>query len=93
MRRCLLLLGLYALSTSAAEARTDARQLTCPQVQAMNREQGAAVLTTGQYTYERFVSDYRLCNGRIQTRPARTATRDDPSCWIGYVCRPPPDRD
>jgi hypothetical protein len=93
MRRYLLLVALCSIATGPAEARTDVRRLTCTQAQALVREQGAAVLTTGQYTYERFVLDQRFCDGRKQTRPGRASTRDDPSCRIGYVCRPRPDRD
>ena len=94
MRRCLPLIALGTLAMSSpAGARTDARQLTCAQAQTVVREQGAAVLTTGQYTYERFVSDHRFCDGYKQTRPARTVTRDDPACRVGFVCRPRPDRD
>jgi hypothetical protein len=92
-RHCLLLITLTAVAISPAQARTDARRLTCAQAQTLIRQQGAAVLTTGQYTYERFVSDHRFCDGNKEARPARTPTRDDPSCRIGNVCQPRPDRD
>jgi hypothetical protein len=93
MRHSLLLVALYAAATGSAEARTDARRLTCAQAQALIREQGAAVLTTGQYTYQRFVADSRFCNWHQTTQPARTPTQDNKACRIGYVCGPGLDRD
>ena len=91
MRHCLLLIVLSAVAISPAQARIDARRLTCAQAQALIRQQGAAVLTTGQYTYERFVSDHRFCERDEVTTRRRTPTRDNPSCHIGYICRPEPD--
>ena len=91
MRCCLLLIVLSAVASSPAQARTDARRLTCAQVQALIQHEGAIVLTTGQYTYERFIADHRFCGGLL-TR-VRTPTRDNPSCRISFVCRPRPDND
>jgi hypothetical protein len=91
MRHCLLLIALWIVAISPAQARIDARRLTCAQAQALIQREGAIVLTTGQYTYERFVADDRFCEGDEITRPRRTPTRDNPSCRIGYICRPEPD--
>src|SRR5215212_4742252 len=88
MRNDLLLVAFCIATIGPAEARTDARRLTCAQAQALVRAQGAVVLTTGQYTYERFVSDHRFCERDEVTRPRRTPTRDTRTCRIGYVCRP-----
>jgi hypothetical protein len=91
MRRCLLLVALCASGIGPADARIDVRTLTCAQARALVQSEGAIVLTTGRYTYDRFVSDHRFCDRDEVTRPRRTPTRDDEACRIGCVCQPRPD--
>ena len=91
MRIRLLLIALSACAVSPAEARVDERTLTCAEARALVQGEGAVVLTTGRYTYERFVADQRFCERDEITRPRRTLTRDDEDCRIGYICRPRPD--
>ena len=69
-----------------ASARPDARKMTCEQARQMIRQNGAVVMTTGQYTYKRFVASIGYCDYWETTRSAWTATRDNPKCRIGYVC-------
>ena len=64
-----------AVATPAA-ARSDARTMTCAQIQALLDRQGAAILTTGANTYGRYISrNGRACTlGQVSVRstvPAR----------------------
>jgi hypothetical protein len=64
MKTCLgtALLGAVLLAGgAAAEGRPDARRMSCDQVQSLIRERGAVVLTTGQYTYDRYVDNRFQC--------------------------------
>ena len=81
------------LLAGPASARPDARAMTCQQAQMMVQQQGAVVMTTGRHTYQRFVAHRGYCDYWETTRTARTATRDDPKCRIGYICEPRMDDD
>ena len=80
------------LAGPAAAARPDARALTCHQARMLVLERGAVVMTTGRYTYQRFVSQLGYCDYWERTTTAWTATRDDPNCRIGYICEERMDR-
>jgi len=81
------------LLAGPASARPDARAMTCQQARLMVQQQGAVVMTTGRYTYQRFVAHRGHCDYWETIRTAWTATRDDPKCRIGYICEPRMDDD
>lgn len=65
-----------AFSVPASAQRPDARSMTCEQVNNLILGNGAVVLTTGQYTYDRYVADGRFCSFPYTTRPDSISTRD-----------------
>lgn len=80
------LAGLLAFSAvSPAFARPDARSMTCSQLQALLAQQGAATVTTGQNTYERYVSGSGGCTGTDIPRNASVATSDTGQCQV-FTC-------
>ncbi len=81
-------LGLLVLSPLFAQAqgRPDVRNMSCGEARSLVRQQGAAVLTTGRHTYDRFVSSERFCPIGYITRRAYVDTRDAAGCAIGYTC-------
>lgn len=79
---CLALL----IMPSAAQNRPDTRQMTCEQVQSLINQNGAVVLTTGRYTYDRYVAHGGHCLHPYVPRLATAPTRDDAMCTIGYEC-------
>jgi hypothetical protein len=89
------LIGIVAvlLITGAAQARPDARAMTCEAARQMVLQRGAVVMTTGRHTYQRFVSHRQYCDYWERTKSAWTATRDEKKCRIGYICVDRPDRD
>lgn len=64
------------LSVPASAQRPDARTMSCQQVNDLIASRGAAVLTTGQYTYDRYVASGRYCSFPNTTRPESINTRD-----------------
>lgn len=87
MRRSLLIaLAALVAGTSIAQARPSTLTMTCAQAAATVASYGAVVLTTGEYTYERFVAHNGFCLHGEVTRAASAPTLDTPYCQIGYIC-------
>jgi hypothetical protein len=70
-----------------AQQRPLTPNLTCGQARQIVAANGAVVLGTGTYTYDRFVRDGRFCEVNETTEPAFVPTRDAPQCLVGYRCR------
>ena len=83
----LLALLLASLAAGAAAARPYAPGMSCPAVQSLVRSRGAAVISTGPSTYDRFVSSGRYCQPTEDTEAAWVPTADKRDCFIGYTCR------
>jgi hypothetical protein len=62
--------------TANAQTRPDARNMTCHQVQSLIADRGAAVITTGRHTYDRYVAHQGYCAVPYTTRPHLISTRD-----------------
>jgi cobalamin synthase len=75
-----------ALPVSAL-ARPDTRTMSCAAAQALVRNQGAIVMTTGQYTYERIVANRSFCDWDEDTWIKIAPTLDNPKCRVGSYCR------
>jgi hypothetical protein len=69
-----------------APARPDTTALTCAEASALVMRAGAVVMSTGPITYARFVRDVGFCPTPETTRPSWEATRDNPKCFVGYIC-------
>jgi hypothetical protein len=81
-------LALAGVITAAnAQERPFAPRMTCAAVTALVAKSGAAVISTGTYTYDRYVSDDRFCPVDQTTTPAWTNTADNQQCFIGYRCK------
>lgn len=69
-----------------AQARPDSLAMSCAQVQALVRREGAVVIGTGPNLYERFVTDAGYCQSQ-RSKPAWIPTRDQKQCLVAQVCR------
>jgi hypothetical protein len=87
MKLVLLALCLLVPSFAAAQGRPDALRLSCAQARAVVLSQGAAVIGTGPYNYDRYVSGAQFCFRPEVTEPAWVSTADTGQCFVGYVCR------
>jgi hypothetical protein len=88
MKKLVLIFALAASVTSAqAQQRPLTTNLPCRQAQQIVFANGAAVLSTGTYTYDRYVRDRSFCEINEFIEPVWVPTRDTPQCPIGYRCR------
>ena len=69
-----------------AQARESTLSMSCRQATSLVASRGAVVLSTGRYTYDRFVASPGYCFAGEWGEPAWAPTRDG-SCRLGYICR------
>jgi len=79
-------LALLVAGTSVATARPSTLNMTCAEAAATVAAYGAAVLSTGVHTYDRFVAHTGFCLPTEVAKPTTAPTLDTPYCSIGYVC-------
>ncbi len=63
--------------------------MSCGQAAATVARAGAIVLSTGEFTYDRFVATGAYCLPGEITEPGIASTLDSAQCQVGYVCRQP----
>lgn len=85
----LCVLAAAAFAAPAAEARPDSLSMTCAETAALVTSQGAVVIGTGPNIFDRYVREVRFCSGAEQLKPEWIKTRDNPQCFVGYVCYVP----
>lgn len=88
MRNLLFATMLLAAVPAVAQHRVDARQLDCDSIRALIAERGAVVLTTGQFTYDRYVVDGRYCFSPDVARFSTIPSADTDQCPV-YRCDQP----
>ena len=81
-----MVFGAIFPTAANAQRRPDVRNMTCDQAKTLVEQEGGIVLTTGQYTYDRYVSDQMYCPLGLDTKDAWVDTGDGQSCHIGYTC-------
>jgi hypothetical protein len=86
-RLVLSVLAVTLASTSISEARPSTTTMSCGQAAATVARAGAIVLSTGEFTYERYVATNAFCLPGEVTEPGVAPTTDSRSCQVGYVCR------
>lgn len=74
-------------SAGPAHARPDTRTMSCEQARDFIRQNGAVVMTTGQYTYDRIVANFSHCYRDEEAAIKLAPTADNPRCRVGYYCR------
>lgn len=76
-----------AVQAAQAQSRPSTVQQSCAASQRMVQANGAIVLGTGGYTYDRFVRDYSFCQHGEYLEPAWVPSRDVSACFVGYRCK------
>jgi hypothetical protein len=76
-------------TVSTAYGRPSTTTMSCGQAAATVARAGAIVLTTGEFTYERFVATGAFCLPGEITEAGIAPTTDSATCQVGYVCRQP----
>jgi hypothetical protein len=81
------LAALHVATMAWAQPRPSTTAMACRQAAGLVMSQGAVVLGTGGYTYDRFVRDPSYCVLGETTEPAWVPAGDTPQCFVGYRCR------
>ncbi len=97
MRRLLLIFLMVAAAGEAsatagheeytAPGGASTNALTCAAVQSFVNGRGATILADGHRPPDRYVRDQSFCYWSQHIAPAFAQARDDPQCFVGYVCR------
>lgn len=66
--------------------RALASMLSCRGAAALVEQKGAVALSTGRFTFDRYVRDQSFCDRGETIEPAWAPTADNPQCFIGYTC-------
>jgi len=73
-------------SVAMAQEGPNLRTMQCSEAQSMVKTKGAVVLSSGAYTYNRYVKDAAFCGEDMYLRPAWARTQNTKSCFVGYTC-------
>lgn len=88
MKTLAFALALVTFATAAdAQQRPFSPSIPCRQLQGIVAANGAVVIGTGTYTYDRYVRDGSFCQRDETIEPAWIPSRDTPQCPVGYRCR------
>ena len=88
MKAIVLMLALLLNAGMAtAQTRPSTVSRPCAASQRDVQVNGAIVLGTGGYTYDRFVRDRSFCEITEVAEPGFAPTLDNPDCFVGYRCK------
>ena len=88
MTRILIaLLALGFAGAAQAQGRPQSPARSCEANRQSVIANGAIVLGTGGYTYDRFVRDRSFCQFDETVFPAWVPARDTPQCFVSYRCK------
>jgi hypothetical protein len=89
MRRLVCSLAAFSLlATTAVAQRPSTLNMTCAEAATIVAQYGSIVLSTGQYTYDRFVAAPGYCFIGEHAWPGKAPTADARQCRLGYICKP-----
>jgi hypothetical protein len=91
MRGLIFSLALCLGAGEALAQRPSTLDMTCADVQAFIASNGAVVMSTGQYTYDRYVATRAQCLPGDVMRNRWVPAADTPECKL-RVCVPRPPR-
>lgn len=74
---------LAGLQTSLAQSgRPNSTTMTCSQAQALITQRGAVVMSTGRYTFDRYVANFSYCQRGEYLRREFIPTKDNNKCFV-----------
>lgn len=77
-----------ASAALAQQGMPDTRAMTCTEVQGLMGRSGAALLRTGENTYNRYVRDVSFCPRGDVVKPDWVPTKNG-ACYVGGICWDP----
>ena len=88
MRAFTVVLALVLLAAPASAQRPSTLTMSCSEAQALVNSRGAVVMSTGEYTYKRFVATVGYCVHGEYAERAWAPTQDERLCAVGSECKP-----
>ena len=88
IRLVVSLAAALAATAALSQPRPMTPVMACSAARALVASQGAVVLGTGVYTYDRYVAHQGFCGLDQTTEPAYERSADTPQCFVGYRCVP-----
>ena len=85
--------SMVSAGAAGAQARANSTVMACNQARAFLSSSGAAILSTGPGTYDRYVRGEGFCAREEMAVPAWVRTRDVAQCFVGYTCESRTGRD
>lgn len=80
-------------SPAFAQSRPSTVERSCEASRALVARNGAIVLGTGGFTYDRFVASRNFCQFDEILDPAFVPSGDTAQCFVGYRCKTGPNWD
>jgi len=80
-------LAVYSGIAQAGGHRPDTRTMTCSTAVSIVQSRGAVILSTGRFTYDKYVKNHAYCNINEAIRRAYVPTADTNRCNVGFVCK------
>jgi hypothetical protein len=81
-----------ALPSAAQSGRPNSTTMSCGQAQSMINQRGAVVMSTGRYTFDRYVANRSFCQHGEVTRRDYIPTKDNAKCYVLRCVNPQPWR-
>ena len=76
----------------AQSGRPNTTTMSCGQVQSLIKQRGGVVLSTGRYTFDRYVDNRSFCQHGEITQRDYVPTRDNNRCLVWRCANPQPWR-
>jgi hypothetical protein len=73
---------LLSLPAEAQSRRVNSLSLSCDQARSMIAQRGAVIMSTGQYTFDRYVDNRSFCERNEFARTDFIPTRDNAKCPV-----------
>jgi hypothetical protein len=84
--KALFVLAALLVSASAQAARPNTQNMTAAQTKELVAQNGAIVLSTSSFGYDRFVANQSFCASGERAVAAYVPTLDSDAAFIGYSC-------
>ncbi|MCF6321428.1 MAG: hypothetical protein L3J32_06620 [Rhizobiaceae bacterium] len=76
-----------ATAAQAGGHRPDTRYMSCSSAVSLVQSRGAVILSTGRFTYDKFVKNHAYCNINEDIIRAFVPTTDTNRCNVGFICK------
>ena len=76
-----------ATLAQASSHRPNTTHMSCAQARSLVHSRGAVILSTGRFTYNKYVKNHAYCNVSEELIRAHVPTIDSHRCNVGFICK------